>query len=376
MGLGVGLIGSGYMGKCHALAWTSVATVFPGIGRPRLVALADATPELAQQQAEALGFGRGTGDWRYLISDPAVDVVSIAAPNQFHADMAVAALEAGKHVWCEKPMATSLEDAIRMRDAARRSGMTAILGYNYIQNPMIRHARKLIAEGWIGEVNHIRLEMDEDYMADPAEPFYWKSEKRSGYGALDDFAVHPLALLAVLHGRITSVVADMAIPYAERPTGDGTRRPVENHDIAQALFRTELGASGVLMVNRSAWGRKGRIALQVFGSKGSILYDQERMNELQIYSTEDPTDLLGYRTILAAPPHPPYRQFIPAPGHGLGFNELKVIECHELLRAISGEHDAYVIDFERGLEIERTMHAAAQSAEGGIWIEVKPAGRQ
>ncbi|WP_434730458.1 Gfo/Idh/MocA family protein [Rhizobium binae] len=370
MGLGVGLIGSGYMGKCHALAWTSVATVFPDVSRPKLVALADATPELAREQAEAFGFGRGTGDWRDLISDPAVHVVSIAAPNQFHADMAVAALEAGKHVWCEKPMATSLEDAIRMRDAARRSGMTAILGYNYIQNPMIRHARKLIAEGCIGEVNHIRLEMDEDYMADPAEPFYWKSEKRSGYGALDDFAVHPLSLLAVLHGRITSVVADMAIPYAERPAGDGTRRPVENHDIAQALFRTELGASGVLMVNRSAWGRKGRIALQIFGSKGSILFDQERMNELQIYSTADSLELQGYRTILAAPTHAPYRQFIPAPGHGLGFNELKVIECHELLQAISGNCDAYVIDFERGLEIETVIHAAARSAQTGMWAEL------
>lgn len=177
MGLGVGLIGSGYMGKCHALAWTSAATVFPDVERPRLVALADASPELAQQQAQTFGFGRGTGDWRDLVADPAIDVISIAAPNQFHAEMAVAALEAGKHVWCEKPMATSLENATRMRDAASRSGRTAILGYNYIQNPMIRLARAIIDEGRIGTVNHIRLEMDEDYMADPTERFYWKSEK-------------------------------------------------------------------------------------------------------------------------------------------------------------------------------------------------------
>ncbi|WP_377276403.1 Gfo/Idh/MocA family protein [Rhizobium sp. R86522] len=370
MGLGVGLIGSGYMGKCHALAWTSVATVFPDVHRPRLVALADATSELALQQAQAFGFSRGTGDWRDLISDPAIDVVSIAAPNQFHAEMAIAALESGKHVWCEKPMATSLEDSTRMLDAARRSGRTAILGYNYIQNPMIRHARTLIAEGKIGIVNHIRLEMDEDYMADPAEPFYWKSEQRSGYGALDDFAVHPLSLLSVLHGRITSVVADMAKPYSERPTRDGGRRTVENHDIAQALFRTDTAASGVLMVNRSAWGRKGRISLQIFGSKGSILFDQERMNELQIFSTNDPTNLQGYRTILSAPDHTPYRQFIPAPGHGLGFNELKVIECYELLQAISGSRGAHVIDFERGLEIERVVHAMAQSAQDGKWVDV------
>lgn len=370
MGLGVGLIGSGYMGKCHALAWTSVATVFPDVERPRLVALADATPALAQQQAQAFGFCRGTGDWRELISDPALDVISIAAPNQFHAEMAVAALEAGKHVWCEKPMATSLEDATRMRDASKQSGRTAILGYNYIQNPLIRHARRLLAEGKIGTVNHIRLEMDEDFMANPSQPFYWKSERASGYGALDDFAVHPLSLLAVLHGRITAVVADMARPYPERPTTDGGFRTVENDDIAQALFRTETGASGVLMVNRAAWGRKGRIALQVFGSKGSILFDQERMNELQIYSTEDAAGLQGYRTLLAAPTHPPYRQFVPAPGHGLGFNELKVIECYELLQAISGERDAHVIDFERGLEIERVVHAMAQSTENRGWIDV------
>jgi predicted dehydrogenase len=370
MGLGVGLIGSGYMGKCHALAWTSVATVFPDVERPRLLALADATAELAQQQARAFGFGTGTGDWRDLVNDEAIDVISIAAPNQFHCEMAVAALEAGKHVWCEKPMATSLEDATRMRDAARRSGRTAILGYNYIQNPMIRHARKLIVEGRIGTVNHIRLEMDEDYMADPVEPFYWKSEKRSGYGALDDFAVHPLSLLSVLHGRITSVVADMAKPYPERPTKEGDRRTVENHDIAQALFRTDKGASGVLMVNRSAWGRKGRIALQIFGSKGSILFDQERMNELQIYSTDDPKDLQGYRSMLAAPVHTPYGQFIPAPGHGLGFNDLKVIECHELLLAISGAGPANVIDFEQGLRMETVVHAMASSAQSRHWVDV------
>lgn len=370
MGLGVGLIGSGYMGKCHALAWTSVATVFPNIERPELVALADLTPELARQKAKAFGFKKGVGDWRELVSDPAIEVISVTAPNQFHADMAIAALEAGKHVWCEKPMATSIKEAARMRDAAKQSARTAILGYNYIQNPMIRLARTLIAEGRIGDINHIRLEMDEDYMADPSEPFYWKSEEASGYGALDDFAVHPLSLLSVLHGRVTSVVADMTKPYPERTTKEGQRRAVENHDIAQALFRTEAGASGVLMVNRSAWGRKGRIGLQIYGSKGSIVFDQERMNELQIYSADDHPALQGYRTVLAAPVHAPYRQFIPAPGHGLGFNELKAIECYELIQAISGNLDAHVIDFERGFEIERAVHSMAQSAQNCAWTEV------
>jgi predicted dehydrogenase len=369
LALTIGLIGSGYMGKCHAMAWNSVATVFADVGRPRLKMLADATADLAARQARAFGFERSTADWRDMVADPEIDVISVTAPNQFHAEMAVAALEAGKHVWCEKPMSTALDDARRMRDAARVSGRVAVLGYNYIQNPMIRLAKSLLEAGEIGEVNDIRLEMDEDYMADPAEPFYWKSEATSGYGALDDFAVHPLSLLTVLHGGITEVAADMAKPYATRPTREGGSREVENYDIAQALFRTEAGASGVLMVNRSAWGRKGRIALQIYGSEGSIVYDQERMNEIEIYTTRDRAGLQGYRRILAAPDHPPYRQFVPAPGHGLGFNELKVIECREMLKAIAGE-PAYVIDFEAGFRIEEVVHAMAASAADRSWKRI------
>lgn len=369
MGLGVGLIGSGYMGKCHAMAWNSVATVFGDVERPRLIALADATAELAERQAKAFGFATATARWKDLIENPEVDVISITAPNQFHAEMAIAALEAGKHVWCEKPMATSLEHALRMRDAAVASGKVAILGYNYIQNPMIRLAREMIGSGRIGTVNHIRLEMDEDYMADENSLFYWKSERASGYGALDDFAVHPLSLLSVLHGRITAVVADMAKPYLTRPLTDGGFRNVENYDIAQALFRTEHGATGVLMVNRSAWGRKGRIVLQILGSEGSILFDQERMNELQFYTLDAAKGQQGFRTVLAGPEHQPYECFIPAPGHGLGFNELKVMECREIVRAIAGLY-GYAIDFQKGLDIERAVHAMASSAVSQQWQSI------
>lgn len=369
MSLGIGLIGSGYMGKCHAMAWNSVATVFSSVDRPRLLTLADANAELAVRQAQALGFGSSTGDWRDLLTNPEIDVISITTPNQFHADIAIAALEAGKHVWCEKPMAPLLKDAERMALAARKAGKVAILGYNYIQNPLIRLAGKLIRDNEIGDVNHIRLEMDEDYMGDPDETFSWKSERAAGYGALDDFAVHPLSILMVLHGKIEATCADMMKPYETRPTSDGQRRVVENYDISSALFRTEHGASGLLAVNRSAWGRKGRIALQIYGSRGTILYDQERMNELQIYTTKDEKYSQGFKTILAGPEHNPYEHFIPAPGHGLGFNELKVIECHELLKAINGEASD-VLDFQTGLYIERTVHAMARSAEAGSWITV------
>lgn len=367
--LGVGLIGTGYMGKCHALAWNAVKTVFGDVERPRLVHLAEANPALAESRAAEFGFAKATADWRALIDDPEVDVVSVTTPNQFHAEMAIAALEAGKHVWCEKPMATAYADAERMLAAARKSGKVAVLGYNYIQNPVIRHIKQLIGEGAIGEVNHVRIEMDEDYMADPDAAFYWKSESISGYGALDDFAVHPLSLLWFLFGHAEAVITDMFKPYADRPLKDGGRRAVENHDAANVLMRFGGGISGVLLANRSAWGRKGRIALQIFGSKGSIVYDQEKMNEFELYQATGRETEQGFRRILTAPAHRPYDRFIPAPGHGLGFNDLKIIECHELINAIAGG-PASLVTFEDGLRIERSVHAMARAFHERSWVEI------
>lgn len=368
--IGVGLIGTGFMGKCHALAWTSVRTVFGDVEPVRLVHLAEANAGLAKQRADEFGFEKASGDWRALIEDPAVDIVSITTPNRFHPEMAIAALEAGKHVWCEKPMAPSFADAEAMFAAARRSGKVAALGYNYIQSPAIRHIRTLLDEGVIGDVNHLRVEMDEDFMADPETPFNWKHEAASGYGALDDFAVHPLSLVKALFGRVASVMCDMAKPYADRGVAGGGRRAVETYDIASTLIRLDNGVSGTLLVNRSAWGRKGRIAVQIFGSQGSILFDQERFNEFQLYVTSDRATEQGYRTVLAAPIHKPYDRFIPAPGHGLGFNDLKTIECRELIHRIRGE-EANLILFDEGLEIERTVHAMARSFEERRWVDVR-----
>jgi predicted dehydrogenase len=367
--LGIGLVGTGYMGKCHALAWNAVKTVFGDVERPKLVHLAEANAELAQSRASEFGFEKATSDWRQLIADPDVDVVSVTTPNQFHAEMAIAALEAGKHVWCEKPMAPAYAEAERMLIAAKTSGKVAILGYNYIQNPIMRHIKTLIGEGAIGAVNHVRVEMDEDFMADAEALFYWKSESASGYGALDDFAVHPLSMLWFLFGHVEAVITDMVKPYADRPLKDGGRRAVENHDAANVLMRLGGGISAVLMANRAAWGRKGRIALQIFGSKGSISYDQERMNEFELYRAEGRGSEQGYAKILAAPAHHPYDRFIPAPGHGLGFNDLKIIECRELIRAISGEPSSTVA-FSDGLRIEKSVHAMAQSFHERRWIEI------
>ena len=311
------------------------------------------------------GFATATADWRALIADPAVEIVSITTPNQFHAEMAIAALEAGKHVWCEKPMSPKFADAERMAAAARRSGKVAMLGYNYIQNPAIRYIRRLIDDGAIGAVNHLRIEMDEDYLADPDQPHSWRSESSAGYGALDDFAVHPLSLIAVLFGRPTHVFGEMSKPYADRPH-EGGRRAVETYDIATALLRLPSGIAGAIHVNRCAWGRKGRLQIQIFGARGMIVFDQERFNEVQVYVAEGRPADQGFRTVLMGPAHKPYDRFIVAPGHQMGFNDLKAIECRELLARIAGQ-PAVAIDFGEGLAIERAVHAIARASRVGRW---------
>ena len=366
--IGVGLIGSGFMGKSHALAWNAVRPVFGDVPDMRLVHLGEMNEDLARARAAEFGFQKSSGDWRKVVADPDVDVVSITTPNKFHLEMAGSALAAGKHVWCEKPMAPNLADAEKMLAAARGSGKVAVLGYNYIQNPVIRHIKKLLDEGAIGAVNHLRIEMDEDFMADPEAPFQQRHEAANGFGAIDDFAVHPLSLVLTLIGGIERVMCDMAKPYPTRKTPEGDRE-VEVFDIATIMLRLENGASGYVAVSRTAWGRKGRIAIQIFGGKGSILYDQERMNELQLYVTSDRATEQGFRTVLTAPHHPPYDRFIPAAGHNLGFNDLKIIECRQLIARMLGQ-PSVSISFEEGILIERTIAAMARSFQEGKWVDV------
>ncbi len=367
--IGVGLVGTGYMGKCHALAWTAVHPVFGDGPVIHLAHLSEVSDALADERASQFGFARASSDWRQLVADPEVDVVSITTPNHLHAEMAIAALEAGKHVWCEKPMATRLEDAEAMAASARRTGRVAVLGYNYIQSPLVRQIGDLLAAGTIGRVTHFRVEMDEDFMADPDAVFGWKSEAASGHGALDDFGVHPVSLIHTLLGPIGRVICHASKPYADRATKSGTRRPVETDDVANVLCEIEGGPSGVIALSRSAWGRKGRIAIQIFGSDGTIAFNQERFNELQLFTRDGDPATQGFRTILAGTTHPPYDRFIAAPGHGLGFNDIKTIECHELLQRIAGA-PAHVIDFEQGLAIERVIAAMARSQQAGAWVDV------
>jgi predicted dehydrogenase len=367
--IGVALIGTGFMGKCHAMAYRAVKAVYGDMPDIDLVALCDVDPDHTALRAREYGFARATTDWHDLLKDPAIDLVSITSPNGMHREMAVAALAAGKHVWCEKPMALTIPDAQAMEAAARKSGRVTALGYGYLRNPALQFARQLIAEGAIGEVFDFRGAVDEDYLADPALPWSWRmTRQQAGLGTLGDLTCHLVSLAHELVGPIVSLCAMTDTIHTTRPSPKGPAG-VENDDIAHALVRFAGGARGVLASSRIAHGRKNGLRVEVHGSKGMIWLDNERMNELNLFIAEGPAAQRGFRRILSAPLHPGYANFCPAPGHGLGFNELKVIELSEILNAVSGR-PARLIDFTRGLEIEKVIHAFADSAARQAWVSL------
>ena len=360
--LGIGLIGTGFMGKCHALAYGAVRAVFRDVPTPRLELLCDTPTDKASAMAEQFGFARATDDWRALVSDPAIDIVCITTPNKLHAEMAIAALEAGKHVHCEKPMALTLDEARAMTRAAEKSGRRTMVGYNYIRNPAYQHACRLIGDGAIGRLIHFRGFVDEDYQADPDLPWTWRATQvEAGLGALGDMGCHMLSMAIGVMGPIASVIGDIHTVHETRPSPEGgAPRPVENDDIASAILTFAGGQQGLFSTSRSAWGRKNSMVFEVHGTQGMIRFDQERLNELQLFRNDGDAATQGFTTILTGPAHPPYGQFTPAAGHQLGFNDLKVIEAAEFLRAIADGKEAYP-SFADALTIEEAIHAIAAS---------------
>jgi predicted dehydrogenase len=363
-GIGIGLIGTGFMGKCHALAFRAVPAVFEGTPAPRLEVLADVDPKVVERLAEAWGFGRWTTDWRELVRDPEVDLVAITSPNFLHQEMALAAIEAGKHVYCEKPLTLDAKGAGLMTEAAEAKGVRTLVGYNYLCAPALKLAKELIDAGEIGDIVHVRGTHFEDYMTDPAAPATWRSRKATaGAGALGDLGSHVISLARHLAGEIEEVQGAVQTLIRERPSlrRPGTMEPVEVDDQAQALLRFASGAAGVVEASWIAAGRKMGLALEITGSRGAILLDYERMNELRLFRSNEAKRTHGFRTIMMGPEHPPYGRFCPAPGHQLGFNDLKVIEAKGLLDAIATGTPAQP-DFRAAWRIAQVVDAILLSA--------------
>jgi predicted dehydrogenase len=373
--LGIGLIGAGYLGKAFTVGYLQAPVIFgTSLGRVRLERLAASSPARAAAQAHALGYARPAADWQQVVEDPAVDIVIVNTPNHLHEPVAVAALAAGKHVHCEKPLAVDGNAARRMAEAAARSGRHTLVGFNYRQNPATRLAREIMAAGELGEIISVRATHTEDYMADPAIPWSWRfSRELAGYGALADVGSHIVAIVTWLVGPIEAVSGRLRTVIRERPIAPGSsdRRAVENDDEARFLFRTRSGIEGMIEASRIATGRKLYLTYEITGTRGSLVFDQERMNELWLYETAGRSDRRGFRRILTAPEHPLYGAFNTGPGHSLGFNDQKVIEAYEMLRAIQGGPPPSP-DFAEALHVARVLDAVALSHAEGGWVTIPP----
>ena len=365
-----GLIGTGFIGRMHAIALHAVGAVFDDIEAPLCTWLADANDELARKAAADLRFEHGTGDWRELVTHPDVDVVDICTPNYLHQEMALAALEAGKHVYCEKPLALTPGQADELAAAAARAGVCHAVGFNFVRNPILRHARAMIEAGELGVVHGFTGRNLEDYMADPAVPHSWRCERRlAGSGALADLGSHLINLAHFLIGDIARVQASLSTIHDTRvPRGGGAALPVENEDVALVLVEFVSGATGTFNISRVATGYKSGLGFTITGTRGTLEFDQERMNELRFYSADDRSGRRGFRTLLTGPEHPDYARFCPAPGHGLGINDLKILEIHELIRAIQAGQPVWP-DFAEGARVQRLMAAIERSHATRTWVD-------
>jgi predicted dehydrogenase len=366
--LRIGLIGTGFMGKAHVFGFASAQKVFDLPYRLELHTVADITEEAAARAAREFGFAHHTTDWRTLIANPEIDMIDITAPNALHKDMALAAIAAGKHVYCEKPLAPLAADAREMADAAAAKGVKTQVGFNYLCNPMLRLAREMIAAGELGEIRGYRGLHAEDYMADAAGAYSFRHDPAGG-GALADIGSHALATAEFLLGPITDVMGDCITQIGERPDGKGGTRKVTVDDVGRAFLRFGNGAQGSIEGNWIATGRKMQHDFEVYGTRGALAFTQERFNELHFYSTADAPGRRGFRRIEAAPDHPPYGRFCVAPGHQLGFNDLKAIEVEGYIRAIAGETPE-PFGFAAGLRIQHLVETIQKSSAARQWLRV------
>ena len=363
--LRIGMVGTGFMGKAHAFGFSAAPKVFDLPFDVILDTVADVSDEAAQRAARTYGFENATANWRDIIANDAIDVVSITAPNALHKEISLAAISAGKHTYCEKPLAPLACDAAEMTDAADAAGVKTQVGFNYLCNPIMRLARDMIAGNELGEVRGYRGLHAEDYMADENGPFTFRHDPAGG-GALADLGSHALATAEFLLGPITEVMGDCVTVIHERTDATGVRRKVEVDDIGRAFLRFQNGATGSIEGNWVSTGRKMQHDFEVYGTKGALVFTGERLNELHFYDVGAQPGRHGFRRIEAAPDHPPYGQFIVAPGHQIGFNDLKTIEVANFIRAIGNEIPE-PFNFRAGLRIQTLVETIQTSSRERVW---------
>ncbi|MFJ9584376.1 Gfo/Idh/MocA family protein [Streptomyces acidicola] len=376
--LGVGMVGYAFMGAAHSQGWRTVGRVFDLPSRPVLAAICGRDATAVRSAADRHGWAAAETDWRALIERDDVDVVDICTPGDSHAEIALAALAAGKHVLCEKPLANTVAEAEAMAEAAEAAyerGQLAMVGFNYRRVPATALARRMVAEGRIGTLRHVRVTYLQDWLVDPEFPLTWRLRKESaGSGSLGDLGAHIVDLAQYLAGeRLAGVSALTETFVRERPLPVGATSglaavssagtgPVTVDDAALFTGRFASGALASFEATRYATGRKNALRIELNGERGSLAFDLERLNELAYHDGTEPGEHAGFRRILVTEPDHPYLDAWWPPGHGLGYEHSFIHQARDLVHAIA-EGRSPEPSFADGLQVQRVLAAVEESAE-------------
>ena len=387
--LGVGLVSVGWMGKLHSRAYQMLPYVYPEAGiRPRLVHAADTAPDRVVYAREVLGYERASTDYREVLADPEVEVVSICAPNLLHREIGVAAAEAGKPFWIEKPVGRNVEETAAVAAAANAAGLVTSVGFNYRHAPAVEHTRELVADGALGRITNVRAVFFSGYASEPKGVLSWRFDRQqAGSGALGDLLSHVVDLLQYLVGPVAEVTALTSTVYSERPIlpmgsathfaviEDGELGTVENEDYAATLVRFAdqargAGAVGTLEASRAIVGPQCGLGFELYGTDGSLAWNFEQMNELRVCLGRGGPHH-GYTTVLGNAQLGDYARFQPGPGIAMGYDDLKVTEARKFLVAVAGgERQNSSVD--DALSVAEVLAAAERSAADGTWQKVPP----
>ncbi|WP_225635010.1 Gfo/Idh/MocA family protein [Streptomyces solaniscabiei] len=376
--LGVGMVGYAFMGAAHSQGWRTAGRAFDLPLRPVLAAIAGRDAHAVRAAADKHGWAAAETDWRALLARDDVQLVDICTPGDSHAEIAIAALDAGKHVLCEKPLANSVAEAeamVRAAEAARARGQVAMVGFNYRRVPALTLARRLIADGRLGTLRHVRVTYLQDWLVDPDFPLTWRLEREhAGSGALGDLGAHIVDLAQYLAGEhLVGVSAQMETFVKQRPRLDaasagpaafgGVRRgAVTVDDAAVFTGRLSSGALATFEASRMASGRKNALRLEINGKFGSLAFDLERLNELSFHDHREPAATAGFRRILVTEAEHPYLEGWWPPGHTLGYEHTFTHQARDLVEAIASG-SAPTPSFADGLQVQRVLAAVEESAQ-------------
>lgn len=368
------VIGGGFMGKAHSIALANYPMyVWPTETYPVRDLIVEINDDLAAESQKRFGYNRAGTDWRAAVEDPEIDVIDILVPNALHYDVVMAALENGKHVICEKPLATTAELGRKMTEAAEKAGVVNQVGFNWRLTPAVQQAKKLVDEGAIGEIRSIRSFWQGEFFNDPSAPLVWRFKKAdAGSGALGDIGSHAIDFSRLLGGEITRVLGRQKTFVTERPLLDGSGTgTVDVDDATSFMFEFASGATGYIECSWSAPGKKTSAGFEVIGSTGSIVFNWERMNELEFYDGRDAADRQGYRTIYIGPAHPSGEHFWPISGYQIGYGDTKVLQIADFLDALDGKTSAPQTTFREGVMSTLVEEAVMESAQSSRWTPVE-----